>query len=133
MKKILFIILLFAVIIPSFAQTRRYMCELKGIEKNFSSGLKIIFDFGDSPIYDAWIGLKNKQKFVDEKGNEIEFNSIVDAGNYMINKGWIFLQAYSTIYDGKSMTHWIFYKDAENPEKAIEGIMTKEMYKKSKE
>ena len=87
MKKILFIIFLFAVVVPSFAQSRRYLCELKGVEKSFSAGLKIIFDFGESPIYDAWIGIKNKQKFVDDKGNEIEFNSMVDAANYMISKG----------------------------------------------
>ena len=48
--------------------------KLQGIEKEFSSGLKIVFDFGDSPIYDVWGGLRGKQKLVNEYGEEIPFN-----------------------------------------------------------
>ena len=55
---------------------------------------------------------------------------MVDAGNYMSNKGWFFMQAYTSVYGSNVIVHWIFYKDAESPEKAIEGIMTKETYKK---
>ena len=31
----------------SYAQTKRYCCEVKGIEKELSSGLKILVDFGN--------------------------------------------------------------------------------------
>ena len=55
---------------------------------------------------------------------------MVDAGNYMSDKGWNFLQAYTSVYGSQAIVHWIFYKDAESPEKAIEGIETKETYKK---
>jgi len=116
--------------IASFAQNKRYYCEIKGVEKDFSSGLKIVFDFGNNPVYSAWGGLKSKQKLVDENGEEIPFNSMVDAGNYMSDKGWNFLQAYTSVYGSQAIVHWIFYKDAESPEKAIEGIETKETYKK---
>lgn len=34
----------------TFAQ-HRYYCEVKGIEKDLSSGLKIIFDFGTKASY----------------------------------------------------------------------------------
>ena len=34
----------------AFAQ-HRYYCEVKGIEKDLSSGLKIIFDFGTKASY----------------------------------------------------------------------------------
>ena len=44
------------------AQAKRYYCEVKGIEKDLTSGLKIVFDFGNSPVYSAWGGLKSKQK-----------------------------------------------------------------------
>lgn len=115
--------------LASFAEhiyaQQRYYCEVKGIEKELSSGLKIIFDFGTKASYNMWGDLSSKLKFVDENGEEIKFNSMVDAANYMVERGWIFQQAYSSAYGGKPVIHWIFFKDAENIEKAKEGIMTK--------
>ena len=131
MKKVLFVFMLMYSLGIS-AQNHRYYCEVKGIERSLSSGLKIIFDFGVSQSYNAWGGLRSKLKFVDEKGNEIEFNSMVDAANYMVDRGWYFQQAYSSVYDGSPIIHWIFYKDAESFEKAREGIMTKEDFDKIK-
>ena len=103
---------------------QRYYCEVKGIEKEVSAGLKIIFDFGTNASYNVW-GISSKLKFVDENGKEIKFNSMVDAANYMVQRGWIFQQAYSSAYGGKPVIHWIFFKDADSIEEAKEGIMTK--------
>ena len=130
MKKLLTIGIISLLALSSFAQSKRYYCEIKGVEKDFTSGLKIVFDFGNNPIYSAWGGLKSKQKLVDENGNEIPFNSMVDAGNYMSDKGWNFLQVYTSVYGSQAIVHWIFFKDAESPEEAIEGIETKESYNK---
>ena len=115
----------------AYAQ-QRYYCEVKGIEKSFTSGLKIIFDFGTEASYNMWGDLSSKLKFVDEKGKEIDFNSMVDAANYMVQRGWVFQQAYSSLYGGNLIIHWIFFKDAETMEKAKEGILTKEEYQKKK-
>lgn len=104
----------------------------KAYEKDLSSGLKIIFDFGTKASYNIWGDLSSKLKFVDENGEEIKFNSMVDAANYMVDKGWNFQQAYSSAYGGKPVIHWIFYKDADNMDKAREGIMTKTEYQKLK-
>lgn len=131
MKKILFVFMLMYSLGIS-AQNHRYYCEVKGIEKSLSSGLKIIFDFGNSQSYNAWGDLRSKLKFVDEMGNEIDFNSMVDAANYMVDRGWYFQQAYSSVYGGSPILHWIFYKDADSFEKAREGIMTKEEFSKTK-
>lgn len=114
------------------AQTKRYYCEVKGVEKELTSGLKIVFDFGNNPVYSAWGGLKSKQKLVDEKGEEIPFNSMVDAGNYLSDKGWTFLQAYTSVYGSQAIVHWIFTKEATSPEEAVNGIMTKDDYNKQK-
>ncbi len=130
MKKGLIFLLLMLSSISMSAQSHRYYCEIKGIEKSLSSGLKIIFDFGNKTSYTMWGDLSSKLKFVDEKGEEINFNSMVDAANYMVDKGWTFQQAYSSIYGGSPIIHWIFYKESESFEKAKEGIMTKEEYKK---
>jgi hypothetical protein len=132
MKKTIVLCIFSIVALISFAQNKRYYCEINGVEKGITAGLKIVFDFGNNPVYSAF-GLKSKQKIVDKDGNEIPFNSMVDAGNYISDKGWSFMQAYSSIYGGQSIIHWIFYKDAESPEKAIEGIETKETYNKKKQ
>lgn len=121
----------------SFAQSqvdnekiRRFYCEVKGVEKELSSGLKIIFDFGERASYNIWSGLSSKLKFVDENGEDIEFNSMVDAANYMVERGWNFQQAFSSVYSSKLIIHWIFYKDATSFEEARKGIITKQEYKK---
>jgi hypothetical protein len=109
---------------------QRYYCEVKGVEKDFSSGLKIIFDFGTDASYTLFGDLSSKLKFVDEKGEDINFNSMVDAANYMALRGWNLQQAYYSVYGGKPIVSWIFYKDADSMEQAKEGIMTKNEYRK---
>lgn len=131
MKKSLLIILFALSALPAAAQTKRYYCEIKGIEKGFSAGLKIIFDFGENPSCNIWGSLNSKQEFIDGNGKKMRFNSMVDAANYMVGNGWTFQQAYSSSYGGNPIIHWIFYKEAESPDKAREGIMTKEEFKKS--
>ncbi len=132
MKRYIIIYFLMFFVSTVQAQSRKYFCEIKGIEKEMSAGLKIVFDFGESSVYSIWGSLKSKQKLVDEKGKEIKFYSMVDAANYMAEKGWNFLQAYTSIYSGKSVQHWIFYKEANSKEEAGKGIITKETYKHNK-
>lgn len=119
----------FIMLTESLYSQQRFYCEVKGIEKEITSGLKIIFDFGTQTSYNMWGDLNSKLKFVDENGNEIKFNSMVDAANYMVQIGWNFQQAYSSSYGSRPIIHWIFYKDAESIEKAKEGIITKSEYK----
>ena len=129
MKKIVCLILLCMFTCIGFSQTRRYYCEVKGIEKDFGNGLKIIFDFGERTSYTFWGDLSKKLKFVDEKGEVINFHSMVDAANYMVEKGWTFQQAHSSVYGGNYLECWIFYKDATSPKDAKKGIVTMEDYK----
>lgn len=130
MIRSIFVSLFVLIAVSISAQTKRYYCEVKGVEKELTSGLKIVFDFGNNPIYSAWGGLKSKQKLVDEKGEEIPFNSMVDAGNYLSDKGWAFVQAYTSVYGSQVIIHWIFTKEAYSPEEATKGIMTKDDFKK---
>ncbi|MBR5715638.1 MAG: hypothetical protein IKX59_03565 [Bacteroidales bacterium] len=132
MKRLLLMLLVIFQLSSMSAQTKRFYCEIIGTQKELTSGLKIVLDFGENPIYSDWSGLKSKQKLVDDQGNEIPFYSMVDAGNYMSDKGWMFLQAYTSFYSGHTIVHWVFYKDAEDAKSAIEGIMTKDSYKKKK-
>lgn len=132
MKKLFLFLFITFISCSVYSQNRRFYCEVKGIEKSITSGLKIIFDFGESTSYNIWGDLSSKLKFVDEKGKEIKFNSMIDAANYMVEKGWTFQQAYSSSYGGSPIIHWIFYKDAENFETARKGIITKEEFEKMK-
>lgn len=118
----------FIIFTENLYSQQRFYCEVKGIEKEITSGLKIIFDFGTQTSYNMWGDLNSKLKFVDKNGNEIKFNSMVDAANYMVQRGWTFQQAYSSSYGSRPIIHWIFYKDTESIEKAKEGIITKAEY-----
>ena len=48
-KKLLVLSFLLVLALGVYAQNKRYYCEIKGVEKDFSSGLKIVFDFGRQP------------------------------------------------------------------------------------
>lgn len=119
-------------VFPMQLEARKYYCEIKGTSKAVSAGLKIVFDFGESQVYSVWSGVKSKQKLVDEKGEDINFNSMVDAANYMSENGWNFQQAYTSLYAGNVILHWIFYKEADSQEEARKGILTRETYRQSK-
>ena len=67
MNKLILVILTMILPISIYAQSKKYYCEVKGVEKELTAGLKIVFDFGNNPVYSAWGGLKSKQKLVDEK------------------------------------------------------------------
>lgn len=114
------------------AQPRKYFCEIRGMNKSFSSGMIITFNFGDNPKYSIGKGTKDDKILVDDNGKELEFNNMVDAANYLTEKGWSFQQAYSSFYGGAAVYNWLFYKEAENKEEAGKGIMTKETYKQLK-
>ena len=131
MKQYLIMVITLLISVPLQAQSRRYFCEVKGVEKELSSGLKIVFDFGSNPVYSV-TGLKGSQKLVDEQGEEIPFNSMVDAANYIVERGWCFQQAYTSVYGGNAIHHWIFYKEAESKDEAGKGIFTKERYERLK-
>ena len=131
MKKFILLFVFSIIYATSIFAQQKYFCEIKGVEKELSSGLKIVFDFGKNPVYGGLSTLKSKQKIVDDKGEVIPFNSMVDAGNYLSAKGWTFVQAYTSVYGGQAIIHWIFSKESDSIEKACDGIVTKDMYEQS--
>ena len=127
MKRVLLSLLLAIVVMSSYAQTKRYYCEVEGV--SMDNRFYVTFDFGKQIPENLFRGIE----FVDEKTGEVlDFYSVIDAANFMTEKGWHFLQAYSSVKDEKNIVHWIFYKDADNFEKAKEGLTTRDEYKKRK-
>ena len=107
----------------------KVFCEI--VERNqFNKKVKIIIDFGQ--VREKSV---NQQTLVDESGNTIQFNSKIDALNYMTTLGWEFVQAYTVMTgsngDVKSETHWILSKEVTEKQNVYEGITTKEVYDKS--
>lgn len=48
MKKLVIFCIGILSVLPMQIQARKYFCEIKGVEKGLSNGLKIVFDFGRS-------------------------------------------------------------------------------------
>lgn len=89
--------------------TKEVYCLVVGYEKFLSNKVTITIDYGQ------YVGFfensRSSMKIVDEDGNKIKFNSIVDACNYLASMGWSFVSAYPMV-DGKQGTcyHYLFKK-----------------------
>ncbi len=134
MKKAVMFLIMSMYMMVAFAQSEsesRVYCELVGSSGMFSSKVKVTVDFGQETSF--WKGDKDQQ-LVDSEGKDIKFNSMVDAMNFMGKNGWKFVQAY-TIGDGKNgyVYRWLLYKDVKNEAEILEGFMTKEQYKATKQ
>ena len=99
MKKLL---ILFALLIPIFckAQTaspdtskaKEVYCMVIATGKLFSNKVSIQVDFGQETSW--WKG-NHGEAIKNDSGNVVNFNSVIDALNYMASKGWIFVNAYA--------------------------------------
>ena len=137
MKRIFATVLIMLSVSLSFAQKQdansaehKFYCELKCYEKGVKSNYKVVFDFGEILSKEVW-GLSNhKVAFVDENGRFFKFKSIVDAANFLSERGWTLEQTYSSSYAGKKpVKHWIFSKEAENYDAMKEGLVTQKEYR----
>lgn len=110
MKKLLLTTVLAILVIAATAQEpRKTFCEIIGTGKVLSSKVKIQIDFGQKTSYFG----KYKTFMVDESGKEIEFNSMVDAMNYLAKFRWKFEQAYVVTNENtnQNIYHWLLSKD----------------------
>ena len=128
MRRIILSALALVATLTLSAQTKVF-CEIVEQSK-YNKKVKIIIDFGQEREKS-----KNKQTIVDESGNPIQFNSKIDALNYMSTLGWEFVQAYTITRgsngDISSEIHWILSKESSDKEDTYKGIVTKEAYDKA--
>ena len=107
MKKFLLTLAIAAICTSVFGQGKIY-CELVGTQIPFSKKVTVQVDFGQQSK------LFSNNSLVDENGDAIVFNSMVDAMNYMGKLGWDFEQAYVvTMGSGGSaqnVYHWLLSK-----------------------
>lgn len=122
MKKLLLILAL----IPLFAMGQKpykVYCQIVGSE-TLSGEVKIRIDFGQDRF--------DNNKLVDEKGEDVKFNSMMDAVNYISKRGWDFEQTYAFSVGGNGVYHYMFSKQVTDDSQIKDGILIKEDFKKKK-
>ena len=95
----------------------------------FTNKMSVEVDFGQFASF-----FSNDRQLVDEQGRTIVFNSLLDAANYMAERGWIFKQAYTITSfskgdSGSPVHHWIMAKTITDPSEITEGLRTARMMK----
>jgi len=109
MKKLFFTVMLFiSIAISTSAQdtTRvEQYCRLIATGKILSNKVRIDVDFGEERKLFRDNRLKDEQT-----GKLKEFNTVVDALNYMGSQGWVLLNAFPMIEGGSNVFHYYFKK-----------------------
>jgi len=104
-------------------------CEIVSTAKLFSNKPTVELDFGQFAGY--WSA---DRQLVDEQGNAINFNSALDAANYMARRGWeleevFIVQEMSKGDSGTPHYHWVLSKMVTDDSQITEGLRTKGMNK----
>lgn len=109
----------------SFAQDKyKVYCSLIGDENSLKKGIvDIRIDYGQEDLKD--------NKFVDENGKEIQFQTMIATMNFMSKLGWNLEQVYNRYdkIDGSPIIIWVLSKKVSSDEEITEGFQTKKMFK----
>ena len=97
--------------------------------KGFSSKVNVEVDFGDENK--GW-WYKENNALVDDEGKKITFNSMVDAMNYMGERGWKFETSYVVTIDKQHVIHWLMSKEIPFDSDSREGIKQKKDFQNKK-
>lgn len=103
----------------------RVYCELLGRSNLSQTKYKVSVDFGQRL---TWRGVMANE-LVDENGEKIVFNSMIDAMNYMGALGWNFVQAYAITMANSNVYHYIMYKDIDDDSQITEGFTTRQQFR----
>lgn len=78
--------------------------QIVGTNKLFSSKVTIEIDFGQRT---KLLGSYKESGIVDENEQRVEFNSMIDALNFMTSQGYEFVQAYAVSSDNQNVYHYL--------------------------
>ena len=106
--------------------TKAY-CEIVGTSNFTGTKVKVQIDFGQSK---KLMTMYNQNYMVDADGKKIQFNSMVDAMNYLAQYGWNFEQAYvvSDPISKNHVYHFLLSKEINSTDDITRGINTKGNY-----
>lgn len=87
-------------------------CELLGTQKFLSTKVNVSIDYGQSKSFFEDTRIRDE-----ESGKVKNFNSMVDALNYMGEKGWEFVQAYIVTIAEQNVYHWLLKRKLTDEER----------------
>lgn len=90
-------------------------CMVLATSKLLSTKLTIQVDFGQE-----WSFWKDKRSMKDEGGKKLEFNSVIDAFNYMAAQGWEYVNAYAITVGNQNVYHYVLKRKLTEEEKSSE-------------
>ena len=126
MKRFFLVIVLAILTMAAIAQEPyKAYCEIVGTGNITGTKVKIEVDFGQKA---KW-ATPNARFLVDENGKKMNFNSMMDAVNYLAKFGWELVLAYPITETGISkdnVYHYILCKEVTSDEQIKEGIQLKE-------
>ena len=116
MKKILFFIILLNSTISVFSQTVNDIpiseidveyIQIVGTSKLFSKKVTIQIDFGQKTKF---FGSGKETQVKNNEGKHMDFNSMIDALNFLSSNGYDFTQAYAFSVGNQNVYHYLMRK-----------------------
>ena len=97
---------------PVCGQKKEYIyARIVGTEKMFSTKVRVTVDFGQETRF-----FGDKGTIRDKDGKVRNFNSMIDALNFMGSIGWEFAQAYTLTIGNQNVYHYLLKKEATKEE-----------------
>jgi hypothetical protein len=84
-------------------------CMVLAYSKLLSTKISIAVDYGQEQNF--WKGGWRGERIRTEEGKIKNFNSVVDALNYMSDEGWTFVNAYAITQGGQNVYHYVMKKE----------------------
>ena len=90
---------------PAVARTEEY-CMIMATAKLMSNKVTITVDYGqERKFFSGKFFSDNRYK--DEAGKVVSFNSVIDVLNYQNSQGWDFVNAYAITVGGQNVYHYV--------------------------
>lgn len=123
MKKVLLLFMFLSAMMYTQAQELKTVyCEMIGSGSPSGRSIKISFDFGEQKYY---YKASTDNQIVDNNGKVIEFSSMINALNYMADRGWRLHTAFSAAVKGQGGAEtyrYILFKEIVDNESIMNGI-----------
>lgn len=123
MKKTLFFLLMTLMVIPVMAQTNERhpaYCEIMGYNFWGVGKVKVQLDMG------KYTKSKGFDSLYDTEGKKMKFNTMMEALNFMGERGWKCIGTYYVTRGSSNVVHFLMEKLVVSSDEITEGLILKE-------